>query len=75
MDNKLGHKYRNISGVVKMKEGANTWKFDGGFPPKIYRNLCRRLGLSNNGSHTRVVDFKSFNDLNSKSIIQNIYLH
>ena len=63
MNNRLGYKYKNISGIVKMEQDGNIWNFDGGFPPRIYAKVCSRLGLNNKGSHARVVDFKSFNDL------------
>lgn len=64
--NKLGNKYQNISGVLVMSNSKDTWKFNGGFPPKIYAKLCERLNLSNNGSDSKVVEFTSFKDLNRK---------
>lgn len=64
--NKLGNKYQNISGVLVMSNSKDTWKFNGGFPPKIYAKLCERLNLSNNGSYSKVVKFTSFKDLNRK---------
>lgn len=63
MRNRLGHKYKNISGIVKMEMDGNTWDFNGGFPPKIYAQLCEELGLSNQGTHARVVSFNSFKTL------------
>ena len=61
--NQLGHKYRNISGIVKMEMDGNTWNFNGGFPPNIYAQLCEELDLSNQGSRARVVSFNSFKTL------------
>ena len=60
MRNRLGDKYKNISGVVKMEMEGNTWNFNGGFPPKIYAKLCEELGLSSQGTRARVVSFDSF---------------
>lgn len=37
--NRLGHKYRNISGVLEMKNGTDTWNFNGGFPPQNLRKV------------------------------------
>jgi len=61
--NRLGDKYKHISGVLTMENGDSTWHFNGGFPPKIYAQLCSRLNLTDNGSHSRVVDFTPFKDL------------
>lgn len=36
-DNKLGEKYPNISGIVKMQDESKEWDFEGGFPKNIYR--------------------------------------
>jgi len=63
MRNKLGLKYKNISGVVTMEKDGNTWNFNGGFPPKMYAQICTALDLDNNGSRAKVVDFNSFNKL------------
>lgn len=59
----LGHKYRNISGIVQMEKDGNEWAFKGGFPPHIYAKLCERLGLSDQGTRARAVGFESFKDL------------
>ena len=64
MRNKLGLKYKHISGVVTMKKDGSTWDFKGGFPPKIYAEICSALDLDNNGSYAKVVSFNSFNELN-----------
>ena len=63
-NNKLGNKYKNISGIVTMEQEGRQWDFKGGFPSNIYAKLCSELGLKNKGSHARVVDFKSFKELN-----------
>lgn len=63
MKNKLGLKYKHISGVVTMEKDGNTWDFKGGFPPKIYAQICSALDLHNNGSYAKVVGFNSFNKL------------
>jgi len=63
MNNRLGDKYKNISGVVKMEQDGTSWNFKGGFPPDIYARLCRELGLSNQSTRARAVGFKAFKDL------------
>ena len=63
MKNRLGNKYKNISGIVMMEQDGTSWDFKGGFPPDIYARLCEQLGLSNQGSRARAVGFKSFKDL------------
>lgn len=63
MENKLGYKYKNISGIIEMELEGRTWQFKGGFPPKIYAQICSELGLGNRGSHARVVGFSSFKKL------------
>ncbi len=62
-NNRLGHKYKNISGIVKMEQDGTSWEFKGGFPPKIYARLCEELGLRNQGTRARVIGFKPFKDL------------
>ncbi|OAV45063.1 cold-shock protein [Lewinella sp. 4G2] len=61
--NRLGKKYSHISGILTMQNSRDSWKFEGGFPPSIYAKLCRRLGLGNNGSDSRVVDYTLYKDL------------
>jgi len=61
--NRLGDKYKNISGVLEMENSTSTWKFNGGFPPRIYAKLCERLNLGNKGTRSRVTGFTSFKDL------------
>ena len=63
INNKLGHKYKNISGIIKMEQDGNLWNFKGGFPPNIYAKLCKELGLTNQGTLARAVDFIPFKDL------------
>lgn len=64
MAHRLGNKYKNISGIVKMAQDGNTWNFNGGFPPHIYARLCSALDLNNQGTSARAVGFKSFKELN-----------
>ena len=61
--NRLGDKYKHISGVLEMENSDSSWKFNGGFPPKIYAMLCGRLNLGNRGTQSRVVGFTAFKDL------------
>jgi hypothetical protein len=66
IQNKLGNKYQNISGVLEMKNSSSTWKFKGGFPPKIYAMVCERLNLGNKGTDSKVTKFTSFKDLKNR---------
>lgn len=63
INNRLGDKYKTISGILEMRNNESTWKFNGGFPPDIYAKLCRRLGLGHKGTNSKVVGFTSFKDL------------
>lgn len=63
-ENRLGNKYPNISGIVKMQKESDAWDFEGGFPTNIYRIVCIELGLQNLGSSARVTGFTSYKDLN-----------
>lgn len=63
VNNRLGYKYQNISGIVKMEQEGTSWDFKGGFPRDIYARLCEELGLSNRGTKARAVGFKPFKDL------------
>lgn len=63
VDNKLGYKYQNISGILEMQGDKHKWEFDGGFPPKIYREVCEALDLSNNRSKSSPVGFTPYKDL------------
>lgn len=64
MANKLGRKYRHISGILELERGEDTWQYHGGFPPHIYARLCDALGLGQKPSDARVAGFKAFSDLN-----------
>lgn len=46
MGTKLGYKYKNISGIIEMELEGRTWQFKGGFPPKIYAQICSELDLN-----------------------------
>lgn len=61
--NKLGSKYKNISGILQMELQNNVWDFNGGFPPHIYARLCEALGLKNNTSEAVVKKFTPYNDI------------
>lgn len=61
--NKLGFKYKNISGFLEMELEGRRWNFDGGFPPKIYARLCDALGLGNQGSRATPVAFTPYKDV------------
>ena len=57
---RLGYKYPNISGIVRMQEEGREWDFHGGFPPGIYRIICEELDLNNQGTNARAVEFTPF---------------
>ena len=61
--NRLGNKYKNISGKLTMEKDGREWAFKGGFPTDIYAKLCSDLGLGHQDSGARVIDFESFKDL------------
>lgn len=61
--NRLGNKYKNISGKLEMIMEDNVWDFDGGFPPKIYARLCKELGLRNQGSKAVPGKFTPYKDI------------
>lgn len=67
VSNRLGYKYKNISGILQMELDGTTWNFKGGFPPKIYARLCDELGLSNKGTRARAVAFESFGNIEERS--------
>jgi len=66
--NKLGYKYKNISGILEMELEGIRYKFKGGFPTKIYAQLCSELGLKDKGSNATVVGFNSFKEVNNKKL-------
>ena len=63
INRKLGIKYSNISGYVEMSSGDKSWVFQGGFAPEVYSNLCRELGLVNQGTRSDVVGFTPFSSV------------
>lgn len=63
VNNKLGYKYQNISGILEMENDERTWNFDGGFPPRIYARLCEELGLGNEGTRAKPKKYTPYKDL------------
>ncbi len=61
--NQLGYKYRNISGIVRMEKAGTEWDFNGGFPTKIYKIICKELGLDNERTDARAIKFTPFKDV------------
>lgn len=61
--NKLGFKYKHISGILEMELNGDVWNFNGGFPPKIYARLCEELGLGNQGSRAVPGKFTPYEDI------------
>jgi len=61
---KLGHKYKNIAGNLVLGNFSDKWNFDGGINPKFYKRLCIKLGLQNNDSGAKPLEFTPYKDLN-----------
>lgn len=57
VNNKLGEKYKNISGYIYMEDGG---VIEGGIDPYYYRKLCYELDLGGPITDNKVVDFKPF---------------
>ncbi|MBQ8706734.1 MAG: hypothetical protein IJ523_01440 [Succinivibrionaceae bacterium] len=62
--NHLEQKYGNISGVLDMRRGADSWKYKGGISPRYYARLCSDLGFRHGKSDCYVTGYRSFRDLN-----------
>lgn len=63
INNRLGEKYKHISGVLVMENNSSIFEFNGGFPTNVYAKLCERLNLGNKRTKSRVVSFTAFKDL------------
>ena len=61
--NKLGNKYRYISGILHMEKDGENWAYSGGIQPKFYARLCDELGLSNKGSGAVPISFEPFDSI------------
>jgi cold shock CspA family protein len=64
---RLGYKYPNISGIVRMQEASQEWDFHGGFPTSIYRIICQELDLDNERTLARPIGFTPFKDVGNTS--------
>lgn len=63
VDNQLGYEYQHISGILTMQQAGREWDFYGGFPPRIYKIICKELKLRNQGTDAepgRFIPFKNF---------------
>jgi cold shock CspA family protein len=60
---RLGYRYPNISGIVRMEEAGREWDFDGGFPTNIYKIICKELDLDNQRTSARPIGFIPFKDV------------
>ncbi|AFZ42827.1 Cold-shock protein DNA-binding protein [Halothece sp. PCC 7418] len=63
VQHKLGYKYPNISGIVRMEAAGREWDFHGGFPTSIYRIICQELNLDNQRTPARPIRFTPFKDV------------
>lgn len=63
---KLGYRYPNISGIVRMRGAGNEWDFHGGFLRHIYRIVCEKLDLEDRGTNAESIGFKSFKNIQEK---------
>lgn len=62
VNNRLGYRYPNISGIVRMRAGTE-WDFHGGFSTEIYGIFCEKLDLKNQRNDARSIKFTSFQDV------------
>lgn len=46
-NNKLGTKYRKLSGELELSNEGEAWVFNGAINPRYYARLCDALGLGN----------------------------
>lgn len=68
IDNKLGYKYRHISGHLTFKSlSGEEWILKGGFPENIFSMLCCALGLQDNNTSAEPEEFISFAELGIKN--------
>jgi hypothetical protein len=65
IENKLGYKYPNISGILTMTRGEDKWHFKGGFPKHIFKIICKELNLKHRESDAKPGNFTSFNDIDN----------
>lgn len=63
-DENIKNKFSNLTGLIQMRDSTNTWIFNGGISPKIYKFICDELKLENNGSQAIPSGFQSYSDLN-----------
>jgi hypothetical protein len=61
--NRLGRKYRYISGILEMELDGRVWDFNGGFPTDIYARLCEALGLEDQGSRAVPTKFTPYDEI------------
>jgi len=66
IENKLGYKYPNISGIVRMANSKREWNFPGGISPGIYAIICDELELGNKGTEAIPIKFTSFKEMQSR---------
>ncbi len=57
---RLGYRYPNISGIVRMRRAGREYDFYGGLSPKIYNIICRQLNLDNQGTDAEPVGFTPY---------------
>jgi len=63
MENKLGNKYKNISGNLDMSNSRKNWTYQGGISPKIYAKLCNILNLRDKKTNSYVDNFIPFKNI------------
>lgn len=61
--NKLGYKYRHISGYLTLENSEKEWILKGGFPSHIFAMLCYALGLKDNNTSAKPKKFVPFSKL------------
>lgn len=59
-DNRLGEQLPETTGIVTMSDGRDTWAFEGGVSPQLYRVLCQELGLTVPKSGAQAKSFDAY---------------
>ena len=65
MNNKLGYKYKHISGIGTFSKDLDSWSFMGTISREYYARVCNELNLGSQNSGATLKDFKSFKDLHN----------
>lgn len=59
---KLGKRFPNLTGDLKMKNEHTDWTYRNALSPRIYKIICDELNLNNKGTSSKVVSFRKNKD-------------